>query len=49
LAKKKSEKPNKPTKTPYDLSELPNLVDKTSGHLGEGTIIGGWPSAKPKK
>ena len=48
--KNKNKKPHKqPTKTPYDLSELPNLVDTTSEHLGEGTIIGGWPSTKPKK
>ena len=48
--KNKNKKPPKqPTKTPYDLSELPNLVDTTSEHFGEGTLIGGFPSAKPKK
>jgi hypothetical protein len=50
LAKKKSEKPKQSMKTPYDDMPLDNLVDTTSEHLGEGIIIvGGWPSAKPKK
>jgi hypothetical protein len=46
---KSEQTPKQATKHPYDLSKYPRMRDTTSEHLGEGTIIGGWPSTKPRK